>query len=171
MLVKSPCKIQPCVSTKSFNHVQLFETLWSIACQAPLSMRFSRQGYWSGWPCPLPGDLLNPGIELTSPMSSEGRFFSTSTSWEAHNLVFLTLYIVGCGWGRFPSPSSFATWMNGLPGGSDSRESSCNVTDQGLTLGKKWQSAPVFFPRESHGQRSLEGPSPWGHKSQMWLSD
>ena len=102
-------------------------------------MRFSRQEYWSRLPCPPPGDLLNPGIEFTSPMSSEGGFFTTSTNWEAHNLVFLTLYIVGCGWGRFPSSSTFATWMNGLPVGSDSEESSCNVRDQGLTLGKKWQ--------------------------------
>ena len=103
-------------------------------------MQFSRQEYWSRLPCPPPGDLPSPGIELTSPMSSEAGFFTTSTNWEAHNLVFLTLYIVGCGWCRFPSsPSSFATWMNGLPGGSDSKESSCNVRDQGLTLWKKWQ--------------------------------
>ena len=36
-----------------FSHVQLFETTWYVACQAPLSMRFSRQEYWSGLPCPL----------------------------------------------------------------------------------------------------------------------
>ena len=44
--------------------------LWTIACQAPLSMGFSRQEYWSGLPCPSPGDLPNPGIEPTSPTSS-----------------------------------------------------------------------------------------------------
>ena len=87
----------------------------------------------------LQGIFSTQGLNSTSPMSSEGGFFTTSTNWEAHNLVFLTLYIVGCGWGRFPSSSTFATWMNGLPGGSDSKESSCNVRDQGLTLGKKWQ--------------------------------
>ena len=38
-------------------------TLWTVAHQAPLSMRFSRQGYWSGWPCPPPGDLPNLGIK------------------------------------------------------------------------------------------------------------
>ena len=37
------------------------ETLWTVACQAPLSMEFSRQEYWSGLPCPPPGDLPNPG--------------------------------------------------------------------------------------------------------------
>ena len=46
-----------------FSHIQLFATLWTIAQQVPLSMGFSRQEYWSGWPCPSPGDLLNPGME------------------------------------------------------------------------------------------------------------
>ena len=40
-----------------FSLVQLFVTLWSVARQAPLSMGFSRQEYWSGLPCPPPGDL------------------------------------------------------------------------------------------------------------------
>ena len=51
-----------CVLSR-FSYVQLFETLWTIACQAPLSVGFSRQESWSGVPCPPPGDLLNPGIE------------------------------------------------------------------------------------------------------------
>ena len=42
-------------------------TLWTIACQAPLSMGFSRQEYWSGLPLPSPGDLSHPGIEPRSP--------------------------------------------------------------------------------------------------------
>ena len=42
-----------------FSCVQLFATLWTVAHQAPLSIRFSRQEYWSGLPCPLP----KPGIE------------------------------------------------------------------------------------------------------------
>ena len=49
-----------------FSHVQLFMTLWTIARQAPLSMGFSRQEYWSGLPCPPPGDL-DPGIKPMSP--------------------------------------------------------------------------------------------------------
>ena len=40
--------------------------LWTVACQAPLSMAFSRQEYWSGLPCPPPENLPNPGIEPTS---------------------------------------------------------------------------------------------------------
>ena len=54
-----------CVSVLS--RVQLFVTPWTIACQAPLSLGFSKQGYWSGLPFPLPRDLPNPGIKPTSP--------------------------------------------------------------------------------------------------------
>ena len=56
----------------SFSCVQLFATPWIllVACQAPLSMGFSKQEYWSGLPCPSPGDLLNPGIEPRFPVSS-----------------------------------------------------------------------------------------------------
>ena len=49
--------------------VQPFVTPWTAACQAPLSMEFSRQEYWSGLPFPSPGDLTNPGTELPSPVS------------------------------------------------------------------------------------------------------
>ena len=49
------------------SHVQLFATPWTSACQAPLSMGFSKQEYWSWLPCPPPGDLLDPRIEPGSP--------------------------------------------------------------------------------------------------------
>ena len=62
-----------------FNCVQLSATLWTVALQAPLSMGFSRQEYWSGLPCPPPGDLPDPGIEPMSLASLAliGRFFTT----------------------------------------------------------------------------------------------
>ena len=66
-----------------FSRVRLCATLWTIALQAPLSMVFSRQEYWSGLLCPPPRDLPNPGIEprsLTSPVLA-GGFFTTSTIW------------------------------------------------------------------------------------------
>ena len=50
-----------------FSHVSHFVTLWTVPCQAPLFMGFSRQKYWSGLPCPPPGDLPNPQIEPRSP--------------------------------------------------------------------------------------------------------
>ena len=62
-----------------FSCVQLFAVLRTVADQAPLSMGFSRQEYWSGLPCPLPGDLPNLGIKpisLTSPALA-GRLFTT----------------------------------------------------------------------------------------------
>ena len=52
-----------------FSHVQLFAILWTVARQAPLSVEFSRQEYWSGLPFPSPGDLPDPGIEPQSPAS------------------------------------------------------------------------------------------------------
>ena len=52
----------------SLSHVQLFVTPWTVAYQAPPSMEFSRQEYWSGLPFPSPGDLPNPGIEPRSPV-------------------------------------------------------------------------------------------------------
>ena len=51
------------------SYVRLSVTLWTVACQAPLSMGFSRQGYWSELPFPSPGDLPNPGTESASLMS------------------------------------------------------------------------------------------------------
>ena len=64
-----------------FFPVWLFATLWIIARQAPLSMGFSRQEYWSGLLCLPPEDLRNPG-SLMSPALA-GGFFTTRTAWEA----------------------------------------------------------------------------------------
>ena len=60
-------------------------TPWTVAHQAPRSMGLSRQDYWSGLPCPSPGDLPDPGIKPASLMSPvlAGRFFTTSATWEA----------------------------------------------------------------------------------------
>ena len=55
------------VKVKLLGRVWLFVTPWTVAHQAPLSMGFSRQGYWSGLPFPSPGDLPSPGIEPRSP--------------------------------------------------------------------------------------------------------
>ena len=72
-----------------FSHAQLFATLWTVAHQAPLCTGFSRQEYWSGLPCPPPGDLPDPGIKFASftspPLACE--FFTTSTAWEAPQII------------------------------------------------------------------------------------
>ena len=59
------------VKVKSLSRVRLFVTPWTVAYQAPQSMEFSRQEYWSGLPFPSPGDLPNPGMEPRSPTLQE----------------------------------------------------------------------------------------------------
>ena len=94
------------VRGKCFSCVWLFVTLWTIACQAPLSVGFSRQGYGSGLPCLPPGNLPYAGIKPTSPALA-GGFFTTSATWEAHcpheSLSFPRWY----------SPSSFLRAVKG----------------------------------------------------------
>ena len=79
-----------------FNHVLTLCILWTVGCQAPLSMWFSRQEYWSVLPCPPPGDLPDPGIKPTSFVSPAlaGGFFTTSTAWEALTSSCLFLNIM-----------------------------------------------------------------------------
>ena len=94
-----------CATNKSLSHVQLFSTPWTIARQAPLSMGFSRQEYWSGLPFPSPGDLPDSGIEpefpagQADPLPSEppgeplrgwGKpiFYSVSTFHHIHFISF-----------------------------------------------------------------------------------
>ena len=55
------------MQVNSFSHIRLFATPWTVAYQAPLSMKFSRQEYWSGLPYPSPGDLPDPGIKPMFP--------------------------------------------------------------------------------------------------------
>ena len=71
-----------------FNHARIFAALWTVALQALVSMKFSRQEYWSGLPSPR--NFPDPGIEPTSLMSPAlaGRFFTTDSTWE--DLVDIT---------------------------------------------------------------------------------
>ena len=64
-----------------FSFVQLFATLWTVACQAPLSMGGE---YWSGLPCLPVGDFPNPGVEPTSLMylALAGSFFTLAPPWK-----------------------------------------------------------------------------------------
>ena len=70
-----------CVRDQSLSHFWLFVTPWTVACQAPLSMGFSKQEYRSGLPFPPPGDLPNPEIKPASPALA-GRFFYHWATWE-----------------------------------------------------------------------------------------
>ena len=85
MLILCCCLLPFCVLSRSLLSDSLqFHGLY-VACQAPLSMGFSRQEYCSGFPCPSPGDFADPGIErmsLKSPALA-GGFFITCAPWEA----------------------------------------------------------------------------------------
>ena len=76
-----------------FSRVPLCANLWTTAHQAPLSMGFSRQEYWSGLPCPPLGNLPDPEIKLLSlmPPALAGVFFTPSATWEAQNSPWHTV--------------------------------------------------------------------------------
>ena len=105
-----------------FSHVRLFVTPWAVACQAPLSMGFSRKRYQSGLPFPPPGDLPNPRVESTS---------LCLLHWQAGSLLLVPpvcfLLTVGittnCG--------------KCFPGGLDSKESAHNAGDPGSIPGSE----------------------------------
>ena len=86
-----PLLILFCILAQSFSHVQSFVTQRTVAYQAPLSLGFPRQEYWSGLPSSPPGDLPDPGIKpmsVASPAIARGFFttlilFGTSTTWGA----------------------------------------------------------------------------------------
>ena len=71
-----------CVGPQSLSHVQLFATPWTAACQAPLSMRVSRQEYWSGLPTPNP--QIEP-VSLASPALAGGSFYHCTTREALHH--------------------------------------------------------------------------------------
>ena len=123
-----------------FSRVWLFETPWTVARQAPLLMEFSRQEYWSGLPCPPPGGLPDPGIELTSFMSPAlaGGFFTTSATWEvhynacmcvSHSVVSSSLWLRGLG-----PPSLLCPWDS--PGKNTGVD--CHALLQGIFPTRDW---------------------------------
>ena len=132
------------------------------------TMGFCRQEYWSGLPCPPPGDLPNPGIEqpsLRSPALASG-FFITSATWEAlSNQIKDSLLEWGLNpyaWGLICLPSKFVDLHSNLD--SSSKELACNaralrsIPGSGRSPWRRgWLPTPVLLPEESHGQRSLVG--------------
>ena len=91
----------------------MFSSCNTMECipQAPLSMGFSRQEYWSGLVCPPPGELPGPGIKSMSPMSLAfaGRCFTTSATWDAHIYIYTNGILVpqlGIG----PQPPELEAW-------------------------------------------------------------
>ena len=169
-----------------FSGVQLFATLWTIACPAPLSMGFSREEYQSRLPCPPLEDLPNPRIKPESLMfpALAGRFFTTSATWETPKIqilcyknelielsnsrkvretqdstpVLLIPHIV------ISLASLIAQLLKNWPAKQETQVQSRGQEDP-------QQPTAVLLPGESHGLRSLAGYSPWGHKRRTQLSD
>ena len=84
-----------------FSRVQLFVILWTVAHQAPLSMGFSRQEYWSRLPFLPPGDLPNPGINMVlTSHALAGGFFATTATWEYlyPTVLWSLLVLILCLW-------------------------------------------------------------------------
>ena len=145
---------------KLLSHVQLFATPWTIAYQAPPSMGFSRQGYWSGLPFPSPGDLPNPGIKPRSPALQADALTSEppGRTWDLKYDVSECIYKTEAdsqNYGSLRRDLSF-------PGSSDGKASACNAGDLGLIPGLRRSPGegngipPQYSCLEnSHGQRSL----------------
>ena len=136
-------------------------TPWTLTHQAPLSVGVCRQEYWSGLPCPPPGDLPNPGIELLSLMSPAltGGFFTIGFTWESEEdrkrrlsrdpllvlpSIFPSIRVFpvnqfftpgGQSIGASSMPLTPTPVFLGFPGGSYSKESACNAGDLGLIPG------------------------------------
>ena len=95
---------EPDIVVESLSHVQRFATPWTAALQAPLTMRFPRQGYWSGLPFPSPGGPPNPGIEPPSlaSLALAGGFFTNELPRKPENLrypsFFQRLFWQNVGW-------------------------------------------------------------------------
>ena len=85
----------PCSVAQLLSRSWPFVTPWTIAHQAPQSMKFSRQEYWSGLPCPASRDLPDPGIKPTSLVSPAlvGGFFTTEPPGKAQNDFPIPQYV------------------------------------------------------------------------------
>ena len=82
------------VVVESLSQDWVFVTPWTIACHAPLSVKFPRQEYWSGLPLPSLGDLPEPGIKIASPTLT-GRFFTTDwATREAQDIPYNLLKVL-----------------------------------------------------------------------------
>ena len=68
-------------AAQTLSHFPLFAARWAVAHQAPLSMEFFWQEYWSGVPFPLPGEIPDPGIKPVC-LGFAGKFFTTGTTWQ-----------------------------------------------------------------------------------------
>ena len=85
-----------CMRAQSLSCLWLFVTPWTVACQAPLSVEFSRQEYWRGLPFPILGDLSCPGIKLASPVSPAlaSGFFTIEPPRKPHQWLHIVFNVL-----------------------------------------------------------------------------
>ena len=112
-LLESGCGFSCCILS-SFSRVQLFVIQWIIAFQAPLSVRFSRQEYWTGLPCPPPGDLPNPKMEPRSPALWVHSLLTEPPGKPKNTGVGSLSLLQGTSWPRI-EPGSPALQADSLP--------------------------------------------------------
>ena len=138
-----------CCVLSYFSHVWLSVILWTAVCQALLSTGFSRREYWTGLPCPPPGDLPDPGIELMSPAQAGGFLGSLPLA---------------------PSGKPIIWWLSDKQFACQCRRCEFDPWVWNIPWRRKCQTTPAFMPGKFHGQRSLASYSPRGAKSWTWLS-
>ena len=80
-----------CAVLSCFSNIWFFATPWTITHQAPLSIGLSKQEYWSGLPCPPPGDLPDPGTEVTSPRSLASQVDSLPLAPPVEPSIYYTI--------------------------------------------------------------------------------
>ena len=121
-----------------FSHVQFFATLWTISHQAPLSVGFSRQAYWSGVPFSSPGDLPYPGIEPASPVSPALKvgFLPSEPSGKPSSILSYSPRIqwARCKGFRVIFGSGFPAGASGKEPAGDTRDASL-IPESGRSLG------------------------------------
>ena len=129
---------------KLLSRARLFATPWTIVYQAPQSMEFSRQEYWSGLPFPSPGDLPNPGIEPRSPVLQAYALLSEPPGKDRFKEIRYRLLSLRAWCECCLLPLLKSTWK----GEPEKTKSTSNLAQQSLLLRistQKWPRAVSFF--------------------------
>ena len=140
-----------CVHASCFSRVRLFATPWTAAHQAPLSMGFSRQEYWSGLPCPSPGDFSGPGTEPVSPAAPALQADSLPLSHQGSPRADVTSLLKGP---RASYVALLSLWLK-----QESAHRRWQTASKRLTL-------PPYLGLEHDETTTFETKSPvsyWGH--------
>ena len=134
-----------------------FVTWCTVIHQAPLSMGFSRQEYWSGLPFPSPGDLPNPEIEPASPA------LQANSLPLSHQRSLVYIYLIKI---KIQKNVKHETTYANIRVKTASWVTQLLEVFSAYLWGwkRKWQPTVVLLPGKSHGWRSLVGYSPWSHK-------